>query len=473
GIPTPPARRARARAIDSLAVLPFLNGSDDPNAEYLSDGITESIINSLAQLPQLCVMARSTVFRYKGREIDPQEVGRAMKVRAVLTGRVLQVAGRLVIRTELVDVADGWQLWGGQYDRKSADILSVQEEISREISAQLRLKLSGEEKRRLAKRHTDSSEAYQTYLKGRYHWNKRTLESIWKGVEYFEQAITLDPRYALAYAGLADSYTLLGAVEYGALPPDEAMRKARTHALKALELDDTLAEAHASLGYVKIFDWDWAGAEREYQRAIALNPNYATARHWYAHFLTAMGRQPEALAEMTRAHELDPLSLPINAGMGWHYFLTRQYEPAVAEYRKTLEMDQNFYLAYFLLGLAYGQLARYEEALAAYERARVLSGGGPAVMAGTARVHALTGRHAEAHAALDQLHDIARLRYVSPYYIAAVYAALGDKQQAFDWLRRACDNHSEGVIWLALDPTLDSLRPDPQFSQLMQRVGLE
>ncbi|MCA1626804.1 MAG: winged helix-turn-helix domain-containing protein, partial [Acidobacteria bacterium] len=255
-------RRARAKTIDSLAVLPLVNGSDDPNAEYLSDGITESIINSLSQLPQLRVMSRSTVFRYKGREVDPQEVGRDMSVRAVLTGRVLQLGDRLIIRTELVDVADGWQLWGEQYNRNPADILAVQEEISQEISAKLRLKLSGEQKQRLTKRHTGSAEAYQTYLKGRYYWNKRTHEGIRKGIEYFTEAIKLDPNYALAYAGIADSYALLGAIEYSALPPHEAMQKAREAALRALAIDDTLAEAHASLAYVRIYDWNWTEAEK-------------------------------------------------------------------------------------------------------------------------------------------------------------------------------------------------------------------
>jgi len=467
------SRRVRAKHIDSLAVLPLINGSNDPNAEYLSDGITESIINSLSQLPQLRVMSRSTVFRYKGREVDPQEVGRDMSVRAVLIGRVLQLGDRLIIRTELVDVADGWQLWGEQYNRNPADILAVQEEISQEISAKLRLKLSGEQKQRLTKRHTGSAEAYQTYLKGRYYWNKRTHEGIRKGIEYFTEAIKLDPNYALAYAGIADSYALLGAIEYSALPPHEAMQKAREAALRALAIDDTLAEAHASLAYVRIYDWNWTEAEKEYRRSIELNPNYATAHHWYGHFLTAMGRQTEAIVELMRARELDPLSLPINAGMGWHYYLTRQYDLAIAEYRKTLEMEPNFYMARFLLGMAYEQVAHYEDAIGQYQKAIALTGGGPVMIAGTAHAHAMLGRTDEARRLLAELQESSQQHYVSPYYIAFIHTGLGDKEQAFAWLRRACDTQSEGLTWLAVDPFLDSLRTDPQFTEIMGRVGLE
>jgi len=239
-----------------------------------------------------------------------------------------------------------------------------------------------------------------------------------------------------------------------------------------LEIDDTLAEAHASLAYIKIFDWDWTGAEQEYRRAIELNPNYATARHWYAHYLTAMNRQTEAAAEIKRARELDPLSLPISAGLGWHYFLTRRFEQAIGEYRKTLEMDQSFYLAHFLLGLAYEQVGRYAEALMAYRSAHALSNGGPAAIAGGGRIYALTNQPELARQVLGELDQLAKSRYVSPYYVAAIHAGLDDKEQAFDWLRRACDNRSEGVIWLALDPTLDSLRSDPRFAELLQRVGL-
>ncbi|MDQ1559257.1 MAG: hypothetical protein QOD32_2317 [Pyrinomonadaceae bacterium] len=457
----------------SVAVLPLMNLNADASAEYLSDGITESIINTLSQLPALRVLARSTVFRYKNLDIDPISVGREMNVRAVLTGRLIQLEDRLIIRTELVDTTNGCQMWGAQYDRQTSDLLSVQEEISRQISEKLRTKLSGAEEERLAKRPTTSTEAYQTYLKGRYHWNKRRQEGIEKGIEYFGQAIALDPNYALAYAGLADSYALLGAVEYAALPPVEAMQRAREATLKALEIDDTLAEAHASLAYVHIFDWNWTEAERAYRRSIELNPSYATAHHWYAHYLTAMGRQTEAVIRMQRALELDPLSLPVNSGMGWHYYLTRQYDEAIHEYRKTLELSENFYMAHFLVGMALEQVGRFDEALASYERAIALSGASPAMLAAPGHAYALSGRREEARAVLASLHALAARQFVSPYHVAVIHAALGETDQAFDWLSRACDVQSEALIWFAVDPMLDALRPDPRFARIMARIGLD
>jgi TolB-like protein/tetratricopeptide (TPR) repeat protein len=468
-VPRPPPRDEAV----SLAVLPLLNEGRDPSAEYLSDGITESIINSLSRLPRLHVLARSTVFRYKGQDVDPRAVGREMNVRAVLTGRLIQFGDSLIVRTALADAASGRQLWGEEYKRRPDDILGLQEEISRKISESLRVKLSGEEEDRLAKRPTTSTEAYQTYLKGRYHWNKRTQEGIERGIEYFKEAIRLDPGYALAYAGIADSYALLGAVEYAALPPAEAMRLAREATLRALEIDDTLAEAHASLAYVRIFDWDWSEAEREYRRSIELNPSYATAHHWYAHYLTAVGRQTEAIVEITRARELDPLSLPINAGMGWHYYLTRQYDEAIREYRKTLELDENFYMAHFLLGMAYEQVSKYGEALASYDRAIKLSGGSPAMIAAPGHAYAALGRRDDAARVLADLHAVSAQGFVSPYHVAVIHAALGETDQAFDWLGRACDVQSEALIWLAVDPMLDSLRADPRFHALMSRIGFD
>ena len=459
-------------SIDSLAVLPLVNASADPNMEYLSDGITESIINSLSQLDQLRVVSRSTVFRYKGRDADPQEVGSELGVRVVLTGRVRQFADRLIINTELVDVMKDSQLWGEQYNRTPQDLLAVQEEISREISEKLRLKLSGEQKKLLTKRYTESTEAYQSYLRGRYHWNKRTLEGLRRGIEYFEQAIRIDPQYALAYAGLADSIALLGSVEYGALHPREAMQSAKVAASEALRLDETLAEAHNSLAYVSLFDWDWQQAETEYKRAIELNPAYATAHHWYALYLTAMGRQEEAIKEIKRAQELDPLSLPISLGVGWHYFLTRQYGRAILEYRKALEMDANFYMAHFLLGIAYEHSSMFEEAITEFQTAINLSGGTPLLFAGQGHTYAVWGKRARAQKALDDLHELSKQRYVSPYYIAAIHTGLNEKDQAFKWLRQACENRSEGMVWIKVDPTLDPLRSSPRFTDLLKRVGL-
>jgi DNA-binding winged helix-turn-helix (wHTH) protein/tetratricopeptide (TPR) repeat protein len=459
--------------VNSLAVLPLINATDDPGVEYLSDGITESLINKLSQFPQLKVMSRSLVFRHKGRDVDPQEVGRDLGVHAVLTGRLIQLGDSLIIRTELTDVRDGVHIWGEQYNRKPSDLLAVQEEISWEISEKLRLKLSGEQKRRLTKRHTESTEAYSTYLKGRFYWNKRTLDGLKKGTEYFEQAISIDPNYALPHAGLADSYLLLGSVEYCALDPQEARRRARASALEALKLDDSLAEAHASLAYVKMFDWDWADALQEFNQAIELNPAYATARHWYALYLMAMNRQRDALREIERAREIDPLSLPINAGVAWYFFLTRQYEQSLEECSRTLEMDSNFYMAHFVRGLAYVQMSKHEQALLEYEKGSRLSGGTPLMLAAQAHAYALSKRADAAQKILTQLFQLSRERYVSPYYIAVIYTALGETDKAFEWLESACANHSEGLTWLKVDPTIDGLRVDERFNQLIHRVHLD
>ena len=329
-------------AISSVAVLPFVNSSGDPETEYLSDGITESLINNLSQLPHLQVMARSTVFRYKGPNVDPLQAGRELKVGAVLTGRVTQRGDTLVIAAELVNVAQGNQLWGEQYNRKLTDILAVQTEIAKAITDKLELRLTGEQAERLAKHYTENTEAYQLYLKGRYHWNKRNPEGFRKALEYFQQAIEKDPTYALAYTGLSDTYTT-GSGLYLGLPSKEAYPRGRAAALKALEIDDSLAEAHISLASAKFeYDWEWAAAEKEFLRGLELNPGYATGHQWYAEYLRAVGRQEEGLAEMKRALELDPLSLIINTSLGWQYVYARQYEKAIEQCRKTVEMEPGF-----------------------------------------------------------------------------------------------------------------------------------
>jgi DNA-binding SARP family transcriptional activator len=359
---------------NSLAILPLVNASADANAEYLSDGITESVINNLSQLPGLTVMAWNTVSRFKGSKTDPQVAGRALGVRAVLTGRVLELGDRLVIKTELVSVADGSQLWGESYNRQLADIFVIEEEISREISDKLRLKLTGDEQRRLAKRYTDNLEAYHAYLKGRYYWNKRTDKDVRRGLEYFKQAIDRDPCYALAYAGLADSYIILGMFGLSSLSPGEAFPKAKEAAVKALEIDDTLAEAHASLALaLGQHDWDWANAEGEFKRAIELKPTYATAHHWYAFvYLTAMGRLEEAIAEESRAQELEPLSLIISTNLGTLLYLARRYDEATDQYRKAFELDANFTIAHWMLGLVYEQKSMFAESIVEFQKAVAL-----------------------------------------------------------------------------------------------------
>jgi serine/threonine protein kinase/Tfp pilus assembly protein PilF len=471
---TPVLKRRTRKAIDSLAILPLVNASGDPNAEYLSDGITESIINNLSQISKLRVMARSTVFRYKGREVDPQTVGRELGVRAVLTGRALQLGDRIVIGTELVDASDGSQLWGEQYRRNVLDIFAVQEEISREISAKLRLKLNGAEKKRLTKRYTENTEAYQFYLKGRYYENKWLNEAaLRKAIECFQQAIERDPTYALAYAGLADCYIRLGT--FNVIPSKEGFAKARAAALKALEIDDALAEAHTSLARIKSsFDWDWPTAEEEFKRAIELNANYATAHHLYGRHLMIMGRFDEAATEIRRASDLDPLSLFINADLSAPLFFRRQYDGAIESLRKTLEMDSNFAMAHGRLGLAYEYKGMYEEAIREYMRMIELSGSSadnPSYLATLAVLYAESGRGDRARDILNRLKERSQGENVSPSHIAEIHGALGEEDQAFEWLEMAYELRSSDLRFLKVAQCWDGLRSDPRFADLLRRIG--
>ena len=457
------------RETRSLAVLPFVNVGPDLSAEYLCDGITESIITSLSQLSQLRVMAYSTVFRYKGMNVDPRDVGRGLGVHSVVIGRVLRLDNRLTITTELVDVTTGFQLWGEHYDREPSDLLTVQHEIAREISENLRLRLTGEQKRLLAKRHTDSTEAYHLYLQGRYNWNKRTPSGTQKAVEFFEQAIRHDPHYALAYAGLADSYNLMAG--NSGLPPRETFPKARAAALKALEMDNTLAEAHTSLSLVRyLFDWEWSAAEQGFQRAIDLNPNYATAHHWYGEYLVLSRRFDKGYEELRQAQELDPLSLPINADIGQYYFFTRQYERAVEQLNRVLDLEPGFVRALALLGWTFEQMERFDEAIAKFEQATALSGSRTLIVAGLGHAHAVSGNRAEAVKILQALKEQANRLYVSPYEIAVIHAALEENEQAFTCLEQACIDHSVWLSWLDVDPRLDPLRADVRFEKLLTTV---
>jgi DNA-binding SARP family transcriptional activator/TolB-like protein/Flp pilus assembly protein TadD len=457
-------------AIQSLAIFPLINSSADPNAEYLSDGITETIINSLSQLPQLRVMARSTVFRYKGQDIDPQEVGRKLGVRAVLTGRVLYRGDALNIQTELVDAWDGTQLWGAQYNRSSSDIFELQEEIAREITEKLRLRLSGTDKGRLAKRYTENTEAYRLYLKGRYFWSKRTAETVKKSLEYFQRAIGKDSNYALAYVGLADSYTKLGDVGVAVLLPREAFSQAKIAAVRALAIDGTLAEAHTSMAHLHMHDYEWLEAEREFKCANELNPNYATTHHWYAYLLLMVGRLDEAMIEIAEALELDPLSLPINADYGDILYFSRHYDQAIEQLRKTLEMDSHFYPARIYLGRVYEEKQMYEESITEFQKARDLSRDIADPLAALGHAYALSGEREKALAMLARLNELSKTSYVSPYGVATVYAGLGEKGKAFEWLRRASAEHAGWVIYLKVDPKLDPLRTDRRFKELLRSV---
>jgi DNA-binding SARP family transcriptional activator/TolB-like protein len=463
------SRLVRA-AIESIAVLPLVNLSGDSKMEYLSDGITENIINRLSPLPALRVMAWGTVARYKGREAAPGEVGGDLGVRAVMMGRVLALGEKLVVKIELIDTADGSQLWGGQYDRRSADIFEVQEEIAREISEKLRLRLTGEEKRRLAERHTENIDAYHAYLKGRHYWNKRDVEWLKRGVEHFRQAIDLDPGYAAAYAGLSDSYTLLVVRE--ALTPEEGFAKAKAAASMALSSDETFAEAHASLGHALLHNWEWEEAERELRRAIELNPGYPSAHHWYSEHLTAMGRCDESIAELKLAGELDPLSLVISADLGRAYYYARRYDRALGQEAGTLELDSNFWLSHINLGRAYTQKGMHAEAVGELHKARELSAGNTEVLSFLGFAYAAAGERVAALETLRELNGLAERGHVPPYHLAVVHAGLGEKEQALGWLERAFDKHAVDLFTLKVEPMFDGLRADPRFTNLLRRVGL-
>jgi serine/threonine protein kinase/tetratricopeptide (TPR) repeat protein len=454
-------------AVNSLAILPLVNVSGSADTEYLSDGITESLINDLSQLSSLRVLSRSTVFRYKGRAADPLAVGRELGVEAVLIGRIEQRGETLVVHADLVKVADGSQLWGGRFNRKLSDVLAVQEEVSKEIAGKLRPRLSGEEQRRLTKHHTENAEAYQLYINGRFYWEKRTPEGLTRAIRYFEQAIERDPNYALAYAGLADAYALLG-VFY--LPPREAFPKAKDAALNALRIDDTVAEADAALGHIKVqYEYDWAGAERDYQRAIGLNPNYANAHHFYALYLAMMGRPEEGLAEIRRAQELEPFSLFIHANVGAILCQARRYDEAINQLRRVLEMNPNFDHARSLIGFAYCQKGMYEQAITEYQK-RAMPGSGGSGDLGVA--YALSGRQSEAFKEIGKLREMSKQRYVAPYSLAIIYASLGDRDNALQWLEKAYEDRSTRLVWIKVDPLLDSLRSEPRFAELLRRMNL-
>ena len=467
------SRSKRSRKIvDSLAVLPLVNSSADPELEYFSDGITESIINSLSQLPKLRVVPRSTVFRYKGMEVDPQEVGRALGVRAVLTGRVFQFSDSFVIKTELVDVEQDAQLWGEQYRKPLTDAFELQEEIAKEISAKLRLKLSGEERKRLTKRYTENTAAYHLYLKGRYYTNKRTGDWIKKGIEYFQQAIDTDPNYALAYAGLADAYAFL-ASSTGGMPPREVYPKAKAAALKALELDDALSEAHTSLGfYYLMYDWNFKEAERAFKRAVKLNPGYANAHDGYGFLLKATGRHEEAISASREAKKLDPLSLYTTVSLAWAYYFARDYERAVEQGRKALELEPRFDFAYWIIGVAHAQQGRLDDAIAALNQALILTGGALTHEAHLGYAYALSGKREEAGQVLADLGEIASGKYVSAYYFSIIYLGLNDLEQTFNWLERAFNERTGFLAFIKVEPMFDSIRTDERFLNLLGRMGL-
>ena len=467
-----------SRPINSVAILPFVNDSNDPNAEYLSDGLTESIINSLSQLPNLKVMSRNAAFRFKGSNKDPREAGRTLNVGAVLTGRLVKLGDNLVIKTELIKVEDGSQLWGAEYKSSLADIFSVQDEVSKKISQSLRLRLSDEQEEKLARRYTKDAEAYQLYLKGRYFWNKRNEEGFRNGIEYFKRAEEKDPTFALAFSGLADSYALL--CDIGAVRPADEMPKAKAAAQKAVDADSTLAEAYTSRAFVRLaYDWDWLGAQSDFQQALKLNPKYPTAHQWYASYLMQMGKFSRAKAEIEEAHKLDPLSPIISANAGLYSYYEHNYDDAIAKYKLTLQSDPGFWVARHYLALAYVQKGMYAEAIAELRKLIKAPETGPIpdrvieseseAAASLGFAYGMAGKQAEARAILSQLESLAKRRYVSPLYFANVCAGLKDTDMAIAYLNTAFDARHPGLALIRIEPMFDALRSDERFTQLTKR----
>ncbi|SPE38717.1 Serine/threonine protein kinase with TPR repeats [Candidatus Sulfopaludibacter sp. SbA6] len=462
-------RNHAGQSIDSLAVLPFVNAGGSSDTEYLSDGIAESLMNSLAELPNLKVMSRNAVFRYKGKEADARAVGRELGVRAVLQGRVTERGDNLSISAELVDVEDNSHLWGERYNRKLADAQAVESEIAAQISDKLRLKLSSGQKTRLAKRQTENSEAYQLYLKGRFYADKSTPEGIAKGLDYFHQAVALDPNYALAYSGICGILALMDDV---AVAPREVMPKAKEAALKAVELDDTLAEGHAELGSVLFqYDYDWPAAERELRRAVELNPNNARAQEYLGWFLVLIGRFEEGLDHNRRSVALDPVSFENAVLLGWDLYFAGHYDDAVTETRKAIDLAPESGAGPGILGQIYAQQGRFAEAIAIQQKACEKTGDVWLGLAELAREYALAGRAAEAHKALADLLASAKRQYVSKFGIALAYAGMGDKDQALTQLEQAYQDRSCWLDFLKVDPRFDSLRLEPRFQDLMRRMN--
>jgi serine/threonine-protein kinase len=455
----------------SIAVLPFVNMSPDRENEYFSDGMTEEILNALGKIEGLRVASRTSSFAFKGKEQDIRKIGEQLNVNIILEGSVRKSGNKLRITAQLINVEEGYHIWSEKYDRKLEDIFEIQDEITRAIVDMLKIKLMLDPAATLNKRYTDNLEAYTLYLKGRYFCNLRTTDGLNQGIQYFEQAIDKDPKYAKAHGGLADAYLLLGI--YGEIPPNESMPKAKAAAMKALEMDATLAEPHTSLGCIRaVYDWDFPGAEIEFKRSIELDPGYPTSHHWYAiNCLAPLGRMEEAITELEIAQKLDPLSLIINASLGLQFYYARRFDEAIEQFRITLEMDPNFAMAHFFLAETYIQRKSFPEAIAAIQKAISLYGGSVNMSAMLGYVFARSGRKEEAQKKLDNLNDRSNQQYVSAYDRAVVCTGLGNNDQAFEWLEKAFQERSYLLVYLKVDPVLDSLRTDPRFDAILKKMG--
>lgn len=468
-VSTDPPVTARAR---SIAVLPFLNLSADPDNEYFCDGLAEELLNALTKIRQLFVVARASAFSFKGRDVDVREIGRRLNVDTILEGSVKKADNRLRVSVQLINADNGFQLWSERFDRRMTDLFALQDEITLAIVGQLKVELLEKERLALLVRHPDDLEAYNLYLKGRYYWAHRP-QGITKAIEHFQLAIDKNPSSALARAGLADCYVTLGSWENGTLPPVEAMAKAKTAASRALELDGRLAEAHATLAYrTTHYDWDWTTAEAQYKRALELNPNYAVSHHWYSHYLTAMGRTEESLVASKRCLELDPLDLVINIHMAWHHQFARQYEEAVEQCWKTNELHPNSFWPPYFFGMAYQQQGKIAAAAVEYQKAIQMSGNVTFTTAGLGHLYASSGRSAEARVIFDELLARAQNTYVPAYDLALVCVGLGATDQAFEWLDKAYEERCGWLTYLNVEPRMDTLRCDSRFNDLLRRLRL-
>jgi TolB-like protein/Flp pilus assembly protein TadD len=459
--------RPATTPIDSIAVLPFI--SNDAANNYLADGLSEVTINGLSRVAKLRVVPRTNVLRYNAQSMNPQQAGQELGVGAILTGQVSQKDDVLTIQLDLIDVRRDSEIFTSQYTGKSSDLISLQTRIFQDVSRALKVSLTEPEQQLLTHRVTENADAYRAYLEGRYFWNQRSESGLKKAIEGFERATQIDSNFALAYSGLADSYTTLGYLSY--ISPTRAFPVAKNYALKAIELDPTLSEPHASLAYDKFyFDWDWSGAESEFRRATELNPNYATAHQWYSVYLLAAGRSNEAFHEIYQARQCDPLSLSINTDIGFHHYYNRQYDEAIKQLMSVLEMKKDFPLAHLWLGRSYQQLGRYQEALTEFRQVEGAFGGWAVSKAALGYVEGVSGNHREAAKTLSELEALSKQRFITAYGVALVYAGMGEKDKAFEWLNKAFDERSHWLVWLRLDPRWDVLRSDPRFGELLDRM---
>jgi len=464
-------KTSKTGQIDSIAVLPLENRSNNPDSDYIPDGITESINNSLARLPSLTVIPHSVAFHYKGKAMDVRKVGEELHVQTVLAGSVAQRGEDLTIDVELDDVRNGKQLWGEQYHRRLADLLAVQSDIAREVSQRLRSQLSAEDQKKLTKGSTDNPEAYQLYLKGKYYTDKFTKEGFDTGIDYFNQAIAVDPNYGLAYSGLA--YNYVNQMDWY-MSPSEAGPKTKEAAEKALAIDGSDARAHLTLAILAHwYEWKWLAAEDGFKRTLALSPNNSEALAFYAWFLAPMGRNDEAVAEARRAQQADPLSPFASFGVGAVLMFARQWDPAIEQLRRAIELDPNFWFSHCFLGRAYEQKRKFPEAIAEFQRAIEVDKDNSEIWSGLGNAYAVSGKTAEGQKVLDHLKELSAHGWVAPYNVAVIYAGLGDKNQAFAVLEQAYKDRSYYMAtYLATDERLDNLRSDPRFADLRKRVGL-